>query len=105
MKSPDAIQHWTRTDASNRSMAPAFHRGTFSLDKVADTYLDTTSLVKGFVWVNRHNLGRAWSIGPQKSLFVPGPWLKPGMNEVVVFDYADLPATSLRGVGEPVWSK
>ena len=95
----------TRRDSVGTSAGPAFRRGTFSLDKVADTYLDTSSLVKGFVWVNGHNLGRTWNIGPQKSLFVPAPWLKKGTNEVVVFDYADLPATSLRGVSEPVWSK
>ncbi len=102
MKSPDAIRHWEKTEGNS---GPAFHRGTFKLDKVTDTYLDTSSLVKGFVWVNGHNLGRTWNIGPQKSLFVPAPWLREGTNEVVVFDYADLPATSLRGADEPLWSK
>ena len=105
MTSPNEIHNWTKADSVGTSAGPAFRRGTFSLDKVADTYLDTSSLVKGFVWVNGHNLGRTWNIGPQKSLFVPAPWLKKGTNEVVVFDYADLPATSLRGVSEPVWSK
>ena len=101
MNSPYAIEHWTKSTAPG----PAFHRGTFTLDKVTDTYLDTSSLTKGFVWLNGHNLGRTWNIGPQKSIFVPAPWLREGLNDVVVFDFADLPATSLRGVDEPLWSK
>jgi beta-galactosidase len=43
----------------------------FSIASVADTYLDVSKLGKGFVWVNGHNLGRSWSIGPQQSLFLP----------------------------------
>ena len=31
---------------------------------------------KGYVWVNGHNLGRYWDVGPQKRLFCPGVWLK-----------------------------
>ena len=105
MKSPDDIRQWRKAASGNRVPGPAFHRGTFNLDKVADTYLDTSALTKGFVWVNGHNLGRTWDIGPQKSLFLPAPWLRQGENEVVVFNYADLPATSLRGVGEPIWTQ
>lgn len=105
MKSSSDIDHWTKSVGASGAPGPAFHRGTFSLDRVADTYLDTSALTKGFVWVNGQNLGRTWDIGPQRSLFVPAPWLKEGENEVVVFDYADLPATSLRGVSDPVWTK
>jgi beta-galactosidase len=105
MKSPDDISHWTKTENASGAPGPAFHKGTFNLDKVADTYLDTSALSKGFVWVNGHNLGRTWDIGPQKSLFLPGPWLRQGENEVVVFDVTDLPATSLRGVSDPIWTQ
>jgi beta-galactosidase len=101
MDSPDLIKKWNQSQVAG----PAFHRGTFKLDRVTDTYLDTSALTKGFVWLNGHNLGRAWNIGPQKSIFVPAPWLRQGVNEVVVFDYADLPVTSLRGFAEPLWSK
>jgi beta-galactosidase len=101
MNSPDEIKHWEKTAIAG----PAFHRGTFTLDNVTDTNLDTSSLTKGFVWLNGHNLGRAWNIGPQKSIFVPAPWLRQGTNQVVVFDYADLPTISLRGLNEALWSK
>lgn len=37
---------------------------------------------KGVVFINGKNLGRYWSIGPQQTLYVPGPWLHKGDNEV-----------------------
>lgn len=101
MNAPEAIRHWAKGDGAG----PAFHRGTFTLRKAIDTNLDTSSLTKGFVWLNGHNLGRTWNIGPQESIFVPAPWLRQGTNEVVVFDYADLRAVSLRGLEEPLWTK
>ena len=56
-----------------------------------DTYLNTTGMNKGMVWVNGLALGRAWSIGPQGALYLPGVWLHSGINEL---DYFDLDATS-----------
>jgi len=102
MSDPKAIHEW-KTGSS--ITGPAFHRGSFNLDKATDTYLDTSKLVKGFVWINGHNLGRVWNIGPQQSLYVPAPWLKSGENEVIVFDYTDLPSLTLHGVDNPVWSQ
>jgi beta-galactosidase GanA len=49
------------------------------------------------VWVNGHNLGRYWDIGPQKRLYCPASWLKAGANDVVVFDLHQTAAASLRG--------
>jgi beta-galactosidase len=58
---------------------------------------------KGNVWVNGHNLGRYWHIGPQQSLFVPAPWLKKGRNEVIVLDLLEASPRSLQGRKEAVW--
>ncbi len=74
-----------------------FFRGTFDLDKPADTFIDMTGYRKGVVWVNGHNLGRYWEIGPQTRLYAPAPFLKAGRNEVVVFDLLKTEATPLRG--------
>jgi beta-galactosidase len=63
-----------------------FFRGVFELHALGDTYLDLSGWKKGVVWVNGHNLGRYWEIGPQKRLFCPAPYLKFGRNEIVVFD-------------------
>ncbi len=99
MTSPGGLKGWQK----KATPGPAFHRGTFTLASVTDTYLDVSRLGKGFVWVNGHNLGRTWRIGPQQSLYLPAPWLQKGSNEVVVFDYTDLDAPQLRGVVAPIW--
>ncbi len=75
-----------------------FFRGAFNLDAVGDTYLDMSGWSKGVVWVNGHNLGRYWNIGPQQRLFLPAPFLKRGANEVIVFDLHRFAAVPLRGV-------
>lgn len=48
-------------------------------------FLTFKDWAKGFVYVNGHNVGRYWSKGPQQTLFVPGPYLKQGFNEVINF--------------------
>jgi beta-galactosidase len=101
MTGPEGLQGWQTKVVPG----PAFHRGTFTIASVADTYLDVSKLGKGFVWVNGHNLGRSWSIGPQQSLFLPASWLKKGVNQVVVFDFNDLDGPQVRGVENPIWSK
>jgi beta-galactosidase len=81
---------------------PCFYKATFRVDKPADTFLDTSAFIKGEVWLNGHALGRIWSIGPQKALYVPGPWLKSGENEVVVFDLEGASGRTLQGLNRPV---
>jgi beta-galactosidase len=68
------------------TLSPIFRRATFTIASQGDTFLDTRSLGKGVVWINGHNLGRFWNVGPEQTLYVPGPWLKRGENEIVVFD-------------------
>ena len=65
---------------------PAFHRGEFTVDEPADTFLDPTGWTKGNAWVNGFALGRYWSRGPQRRLYVPGPALRPGRNEIVLLE-------------------
>jgi beta-galactosidase len=76
----------------------AFFRGSFDIPAVGDTYLDMSGWTKGVVWVNGHNLGRYWEIGPQKRLYCPAPFLKPGANEIIVFDLHMLRPATVRGV-------
>ncbi len=67
-------------------VGPAFHRGTFDVTEPADTYLHLDGWTKGNAWVNGFPLGRYWSRGPQKSLYVPAPVLRAGTNEIVVLE-------------------
>ena len=54
------------------------------------------------VWVNGHNLGRYWWIGPQQTLYVPGVWLKTGKNDVTVFEQLKTDSPSIEGIAEPI---
>lgn len=63
-----------------------FYKGSFTVDKCADTFLYLDNFKKGFVTVNGFNLGRYWEIGPQRSLYVPASILKEGENEMIVFE-------------------
>ncbi|NEC20831.1 beta galactosidase jelly roll domain-containing protein, partial [Streptomyces parvus] len=65
---------------------PAFFRGTVAVETPADTYLHLPGWTKGNAWVNGFALGRYWSRGPQQSLYVPGPVLRRGDNEIVVLE-------------------
>jgi beta-galactosidase len=75
-----------------------FFKSEFELTVTGDTYMDLSQWEKGVVWVNGHNLGRYWNIGPQKQLYCPAPWLKKGKNEIVVFDLHTIAPKPVKGV-------
>ncbi len=75
-----------------------FFKGEFELAATGDTYLDVSQWEKGVVWVNGHNLGRYWNIGPQKQLYCPAPFLKKGKNEIIIFDLHQLSPKPVQGV-------
>jgi beta-galactosidase len=85
--------------------SPAFYRGSFSLAQTGDTFLDLSSWNKGMVWVNGHNLGRFWNIGPQQTLYCPSPWLKMGRNEIVVLEFNAPRHAPIAGLSEPILSR
>ncbi len=73
-------------DSNIGSEPSRFYKGSFTVDKSADTFLYLDNFKKGFVTVNGFNLGRYWEIGPQRSLYVPASILKEGENEIIVFE-------------------
>ena len=75
-----------KTDDFINQLGGTFFKGKFTLDKVADTFLDMSKYEKGVVWVNGRKLGRFWKIGPQQRLYCPASWLKQGENEIIVLD-------------------
>ena len=91
--------------SSNRSLPPGVYKGTFNLSDTGDTFLDMSSWGKGLVYVNGHDIGRFWEIGPQQTLYIPGCWLKEGENEVVVFDILGPQNTMLQGLEQPIIDK
>ncbi|WP_433258883.1 glycoside hydrolase family 35 protein [Streptosporangium sp. CA-135522] len=68
------------------TIGPAFHRGTFEVTEAADTFLHLDGWTKGNAWINGFALGRYWSRGPQRSLYVPAPVLRMGTNEIIVLE-------------------
>ncbi len=66
---------------------PAFLRGKFTAYEKTDTFVRLDGFHKGVVFINGFNLGRYWNdAGPQKTLYLPGPLLKEGENEIVVLE-------------------
>lgn len=68
------------------SETPTFYKGKFQVDDIGDTFVELPGWKKGVVFVNGFNLGRYWEIGPQETLYLPGPLLKKGENEIIVFE-------------------
>jgi beta-galactosidase len=81
---------------------PAFYRGRFNLREVGDTFLDLRTWGKGVAWVNGHNLGRFWDIGPQQTLYCPGPWLRKGANELIILELNGAQNHAVAGLSEPI---
>jgi beta-galactosidase len=109
------LQHWKMyslpfhdLDAVKFSAAkpdgesPVIRKGGFNRDKVGDTYLDMSNWGKGVVWVNGHNLGRYWGIGPQQTLYLPVEWLKKGYNDVEVLELLKPEQDQLSGLDKPI---
>jgi beta-galactosidase len=90
------------TGAHSSGNTPAFKKGTFYLKQVADTYLDLSKWGKGVIWVNGHNLGRYWNIGPQQTVYLPAEWLKKGNNAIVVFELLKPGQSTLSALAKPI---
>ena len=85
-----------------KETAAAFYKGSFTVNSNEDTYLDMRKWNKGIVWINGICLGRYWDIGPTQTMFLPGCWLKKGINEVIVFDLYGVMKPEMKSVDNPV---
>lgn len=91
-----------KTLLNYRSQYPVIREGSFVLKKVGDTFLDMREWGKGDVWINGHNLGRYWDIGPQQTIYVPAPWLKKGENSIMVFEELKTGQDTISTIDRPV---
>ncbi len=98
-----ASLRWEKAEGAKEGAG--FWRGSFNVEKTDDTYLDLSNWGFGVVWINGHCLARFWNIGPTQTAFVPGPWLRAGRNEVVIFDLVGPTTAKLAGVATPVLDK
>jgi len=72
--------------AGDEGAGPIFYRGTIHVADRADSFLALPHWGKGYVWVNGFCLGRYWDRGPQRTLYLPWPLLRQGLNEIVVLE-------------------
>jgi beta-galactosidase len=67
---------------------PAFYTATFAREALPERLgalrLRVGGLVKGQIWLNAHNIGRFWQIGPQEDYKLPVSWLSE-QNELRIF--------------------
>jgi hypothetical protein len=86
------------TDEHTDRPGGTFFKGTFMLDRTADTFFDMSGYAKGVAWINGHNLGRHWRIGPQQRLYCPASWLRKGDNTILVLDQQTTEPRPVAGV-------
>ena len=87
---------------AKNSAEPMLLSADFDVAEPGDTFLDFSKLGKGAIWINGHNLGRYWSVGPQQTLYLPGVWLKRGKNHIVVFDMLPTAHETVIGLDHPI---
>ncbi|XP_061169879.1 beta-galactosidase-1-like protein 2 [Saccostrea echinata] len=71
-----------------REASPAIFSAEFDIQGTPkDTFLSMDGWSKGVVFINHFNLGRYWSQGPQRTLYVPGSILKnEKANTIRIFE-------------------
>jgi beta-galactosidase len=100
---PLPMNDWSKLKFSQKPCTGAcFYRASFHLTTTADTFLDTSEFTKGALWLNGIALGRIWNIGPQRTLYAPGPWLHNGSNELIIFDLKGESGRSVQGLNKPL---
>lgn len=82
--------------------APMLFGGSFKIEKPGDVFLDMRGWAKGAVWINGRSIGKHWCVGPHQTLYVPGPWLKKGKNEIMVLDIEHTAHHSVQGLPRPI---
>ncbi len=90
---------------ATKGKGPAFWKGEFLIGQPGDTFLDLSTWGKGVVWINGQCLGRFWNIGPQQTLYLPGPWLRKGSNEIVILDLLGPTDPLVKGIAQPMLNK
>ena len=99
----DKVPDLAKYTVKNREGMPTLYSGSFEAKQTGDVFLDMRGWGKGIVFVNGHNLGRYWKVGPQQTLYLPGCWLNKGKNEVVVLEQQnDVLQKELKTTDKPI---
>ena len=77
---------WKSCESSSNPLPTIYKANLLIKDKPKDTFLKYEGWTKGNAFVNGFNVGRYWNVGPQKTLYIPGPLLKSGNNDIYLFE-------------------
>lgn len=80
---------------------PGFHEYIFEADEVKETFIDLEGFGKGVVFVNGHHCGRFYEAGPTLSLYIPGSFLKKGINQIIIFETEGCYRDKIELIGQP----
>ncbi|MEE2524197.1 beta-galactosidase family protein [Pseudarthrobacter sp. J75] len=80
---------------------PVMAFASFTAEGPGDRYLRLDCWTKGNAFVNGFNLGRYWSRGPQRTLYVPGPLIRQGINELAILELQGSATRQVRFVPGP----
>lgn len=83
---------------------PVLRRAVFDVERPADTFVLTEGHGKGLCWVNGFLLGRYWDIGPQQTLYLPGPLLRLDATRWCCWSCTARPATGCRWSPNRCWT-
>jgi len=87
--------------ASSSATAGSFWRGSFVVANCTTTRFPGDTFLKidqgwgkGIAWINHVNLGRYWPhMGPQETLYVPGPCMRCGENNLTLLELERVPSS------------
>lgn len=66
---------------------PQLLRGVFTVEgQPEDTFVRLDGFGKGVIFLNGQPLSRYWEIGPQRTAYLPAPFLRQGENELIVLE-------------------
>ncbi len=66
---------------------PVILKTEINIDECHDTFIKLPGFKKGIIILNGRVLSRYWEKGPQKSAYIPAPFLKKGKNEIAVVEF------------------
>jgi beta-galactosidase len=88
-------------DGAGGVAGPSLSFAAFEADGPEDRYLRLDGWTKGNAYLNGFNLGRYWSRGPQRTLYVPGPLFRQGSNVLAVLELQGSTTRDVRFVSGP----
>ncbi len=87
------------------SDGPTLSHFTLHVDQRADTYVDVAEYGKGLIIVNNEIIGRFSNQGPQTRIYIPGPKLNVGDNQIYIFETEGIRSNTLEFATKQKWSK